>query len=68
MHIYTNSPPVGNKPASQRHASFARQAALDAFGPRAIHVLDDTDFQGREPLDELHDPDEAVAFAELIRG
>ncbi len=66
MHIYTNSPPVGNKPASQRHASFAREAALDAFGSRAIHVLDDTDFRDRKPLDDLHDPDEAVDGREAV--
>ncbi len=47
-------------------ASFAREAALDAFGPRAIHVLDDTDFRDRKPLDDLHDPEEAVDGREAI--
>ena len=30
--------------------SFARAAALDAFGYRAIHVLDEPDFADRAPL------------------
>ena len=47
-------------------AGFAREAALDAFGPRAIHVLDDTDSRDRKPLDDLHDPEEAVDGREAV--
>ncbi len=49
-----------------RHASFARQAAIDAFSPKAIHHLNGAGFVDREPLDELHDPDEAVDGHETV--
>ena len=65
MRIYTNSPPVGNKPASQGHANFAREAALDAFGRGAIYHLTSSNFVDRERDsagdDEIVDGREAVA-------
>ncbi len=48
------------------HASFARQAAIDAFGPQAIHHLNSAAFVDREPLDELRDPEEAVDGREVV--
>ncbi len=60
MHIYRNSF------RKATCAGFAREAALDAFGPRAIHALDDTDSRDRKPLDDLHDPEEAVDGREAI--
>ena len=64
MRIYTNSPLVGNRPASQGHANFAREAALDAFGPKAVHHLSGPDFVDREPdsasADEVVDGHQAV--------
>ncbi len=65
MRIYTNSPPVGNRPASQGHANFAREAALDAFGRGAIYHLTSSNFVDREPDsagdDEIVDGREALA-------
>ena len=63
MRIYTNSPPAGNRPASQRHASFARQAALDAFGPKAVHHLNGAGVVDHDPLD---DPNEAIDGREVL--
>ena len=36
-------------PISKRHANFARQAAIDAFGPKAVHHLNGADFEDRQP-------------------
>ena len=30
-------------------AAFAREAAIDAFGPRAVPALDESDFEDRRP-------------------
>ena len=47
------------------HASFARQAAIDAFGPQAIHHLNGAGFVNRRPDsagdDEIVDGREALA-------
>ena len=53
-------------PAPNRRATFARECALDAFGRGAIHHLKSAAFQDREPLDEPHDPDEAVDGRETV--
>ena len=46
------------------HASFARQAAIDAFGPQAIHHLNGAGFVNRRPDsagdDEIVDGCQAV--------
>ncbi len=44
MRIYTHhvgqaSRPAPNTPSVKRRAAFAREAAIDAFGPKAIHAL-----------------------------
>ena len=54
MFIYTHSTKLSTQPnhhhsASKRRAAFARQAAIAAFGPRAIHALDEPDFEDRKP-------------------
>ncbi len=41
-------------------AAFAREATIDAFGPRAIRALDEPDFRDRKPVDELHGAAEPV--------
>ena len=56
MLTYTYSTKLSTRPSrphpnsTRRRASFARQAAIAAFGPRAAHTLD-------EPVVEDHQPD-----------
>ena len=46
--------------------SFASQAAIDAFGPKAVHHLNGSDFSDRDPDDALHDADEVVEGRQAI--
>ena len=62
MRIYTHPTPS----TSSRRNSFARQAALDAFGPKAVHHLNGSDFSDRDPDDALHDADELVEGRQAI--
>ncbi len=39
-------------PFNQACATFAREAAIDAFGPRAIQALDEPGFEDRRPTHE----------------
>ena len=58
MRIYTHLTPS----TSSRRASFARQAAIDAFGSRAVHHLTDEVFIDREPAgaDDFVDGHDAI--------
>ena len=47
-------------PTPNHRADFAWQAAIEAFGPKAIHHLIRPDFVDHGPVDELHGVDEAV--------
>ena len=38
-------------PASKHRATFARQAAIGAFGPKAVHHLNGAGVVDREPVD-----------------
>ena len=54
MLIYTHSNTRATRPASNAHsprhrASFAREAAINAFGHRAASALDDPGFKDRQP-------------------
>ena len=54
MSIYAHSATQATSPAprtssAKQRASFARDAALDAFGPKAIHDLDEPGFGDRRP-------------------
>ena len=60
MTIYKNSP------RKSSIASFARQAAIEAFGPKAVHHLIGPDFADRKPGDDLKDADEIVEGREAI--
>ena len=51
-------------PPSDRHrVTFARQAAIDAFGSKAVYHLNGAGVVDHEPLD---DPDEAVDGREVV--
>ncbi len=56
------SRPNHPSPAS-KHRTFARQAAIAAFGPKAVHHLNGAGVVDHEPLD---DPDEAVDGREAL--
>ncbi len=62
MRIYTHPTPS----ASSRRNSFARQAALDAFGAKAARHLDGSSFIDRAPDDALSDADEIIEGREAI--
>ena len=55
-------------PRKSTSASFARQAAIEAFGPKAVHHLIGPDFADRKPGDDLKDADEIVEGREAIAG
>ena len=50
-------------PASKHRATFARQAAIDGFGPKAVRHLNGAGVVDHEPLDN---PDEAVDGREAL--
>ncbi len=50
-------------PASKHRATFARQAAIGAFGPKAVHHLNGAGVVDHEPLD---DPDEEFDGREVV--
>ena len=54
--------PSPSSPSNSHRASFARQAAIDAFGPRAVHHLTDEVFVDREPAgaDDFVDGHDAI--------
>ena len=54
MRIYTHSATQATRPAprtsaTSSRASFAREAAIDAFGPRAVHALGEPDVDNHPP-------------------
>ena len=55
MLTYTYSTKLSTRPSrphpnsTRRRASFAREATIAAFGPKAIHALDEPDFADRQP-------------------
>ena len=51
MRIYTNSPSVGNRPASQHRTNFARDAVFEGFRPRDARALGHDGFKDRRPND-----------------
>ncbi len=58
----SNSPTI-----SENHrASFARDAAIDAFGPKAAHCLNGSNFADRYPDQPLQDADEIIEGREAI--
>ncbi len=58
----SNSPTI-----SENHrASFAREAAIDAFGPKAAHCLNGSSFADRVPDQPLQDADEIVEGRQAI--
>ena len=71
MTLYKTSPRRSsqtNRPfnAGRCHrADFARQAAFEAFGPRAINHLSGPDFVDREP-DSASSPDEIVGGRQAV--
>jgi hypothetical protein len=70
MPIYTELRPGATERStanlSDRRNSFARQAALDAFGPKAVHHLNGSGFVDRKPGDGLEDADEIVEGRQAI--
>ena len=52
--------------SANHRATFARQAAIAAFGPRAAHHLDGEALADRGPHDALQDADEIVEGREAI--
>ena len=58
-------PDFAHLPTDHR-AAFARQAAIEAFGPKAVHHLIGPDFADRKPGDDLQDADEVVEGREAI--
>ncbi len=50
-------------PASKHRTTFARQAAIAAFGPKAVRHLNGAGVVDHDPLD---DPDEAVDGREAL--
>ena len=52
--------------SEKRRAGFARQAAIDAFGPKAAHCLNGSSFVDRDPDEVLHDADEVIEGREAI--
>ncbi len=57
------SRPNHPSPASKHRTTFARQAAIAAFGPKAVRHLNGAGVVDHEPLD---DPDEAVDGREAL--
>ena len=70
MPIYTQSKSGATKRStsnlSDRRKSFARQAAIEAFGPKAAHCLNGSSFADRDPDQPLQDADEIVEGREAI--
>ncbi len=54
MSFYNTSFRKSNSPR------FAREATLDAFGRKAIHYLENSDFTDREPGADLEDADAII--------
>ena len=52
--------------SNSHRATFARQAAIAAFGPRAAYHLDGEAFADRGPHDAVQDADEIVDGREAI--
>ena len=52
--------------SNSHRASFARQAAIDAFGPKAAHCLNHSSFVDRDPDEVFHDADEVIEGREAI--
>ena len=46
---WASTRPDHPSPASKHRTDFAREAAIDAFGPKAIRALDEPDFEDRKP-------------------
>ncbi len=46
---WVSTRPDHPSPASKHRTDFAREAAIDAFGPKAIRALDEPDFEDRKP-------------------
>ncbi len=57
------SRPNHPSPASKHRTTFARQAAIAAFGPKAVRHLNGAGVVDHDPLD---DPDEAVDGREAL--
>ncbi len=57
------SRPNHPSPASKHRATFARQAAIGAFGPKAVHHLNGAGVVDHEPLD---DPEEVIDGREAV--
>ncbi len=69
MRTYTLSTTRATAPnprTTSHRASFARQAAIDAFGPKAVHHLIGPDFADRKPGDDLQDADEIIEGHQAI--
>ncbi len=54
MRIYTHtheraSRPAADTPSAKHRATFAREAAIDAFGPRAVYTLDEPNVYSHRP-------------------
>jgi hypothetical protein len=67
MFTYTFSLPCTRTPSnSNSRASFAHDAALDAFGARARWTLDDPEFEDRRPNEAPPPAGEFFAWLEMI--
>ena len=58
--------PSPSSPSNSHRASFARQATIEAFGPKAVHHLIGPDLADRKPGDDLQDADEIIEGREAI--